>query len=105
MELEKELIKNNESEDEDEDEDETDSLDSEEELSVDEEEEQENINVDEKKKRGRKPKAASAALPVRPLGRKSTKNTCDSVRPEMMRKPRLANSSAITLAFLTTWAW
>ena len=56
MELEKELIKNNESEDEDEDEDETDSLDSEEELSVDEEEEQENINVDEKKKRGRKPK-------------------------------------------------
>jgi len=56
MELEKELIKNNESEDDDE---ESDSLDSDEELSDEEEEEeqeQENITVDEKKKRGRKPK-------------------------------------------------
>jgi hypothetical protein len=54
MELEKELIKNNESDDE-EDEDSVDSQE-EEELSDDEEQEQENINVDEKKKRGRKPK-------------------------------------------------
>ena len=52
-----------------------------------------------------KPKAASAALPVQPLGRKSTKNTCDSVRPEIMRKPRFANSSAITLAFFNTCVW
>jgi hypothetical protein len=56
MELEKELIKNNESENEEEEEEDSDSLGSDEELSDDEEEEQENINVEEKKKRGRKPK-------------------------------------------------
>ena len=51
-----------------------------------------------------KPNAASAALPVNPLGRKSTKNMCDSVRPEIIRKPLAANASAMAWAFFTTWA-
>ena len=51
-----------------------------------------------------KPSAASAALPVKPLARKSTKNICDSVRPEMIRKPRAVKVSAIACAFLITCA-
>lgn len=49
-----------------------------------------------------RPKAASAALPVMALGRKSTKNTWLSVRPDTMRKPRLVSSSAIALALTLT---
>jgi hypothetical protein len=30
------------------------------------------------------------------LGRRSTRNTCDSVRPETMRRPRLVSTLAIT---------
>ena len=48
------------------------------------------------------PKASSAALPVIFFARKSTKNTWLSVRPEIIRKPRFTNSSAIAAAFTFT---
>ena len=52
-----------------------------------------------------RPSRASASLPVRPLGRRSTSITWLSVRPETMRRPRSISVSASTLALATTCCW
>jgi hypothetical protein len=52
-----------------------------------------------------RPNAASASLPVMFLACRSTRNTCDSVRPETMRRPRLFSTLAITWALSITCSW
>ena len=51
-----------------------------------------------------RPKAASVALPVTPLGRKSARHRWLSVPPDTMSMPPFINSSAMAAAFLTTCA-